>query len=137
MTERGGLILARRQGRRPAVVWWFAGFCLLHVVGFVVVGVWLAASLLGLDEDVDELDGLSVFVSIASLGLSLVWAIGLVLPRRRAGWIGGIVLIALSLTCGGLVTALPAVPLLIFWSRRATRDWFVGRDGEGLADVFE
>ncbi len=122
----------------PGVVTWFkvyAGAMLLLYLFVMGMGVLF---LVNPDLMVDPDAGMSsnrpadtaeaVIMGALYLGLGSVFALAFLvsffLPRSKGTWIYDLVLICLGLTS---CCCLPAsIPLLIFWIKQETRDWFYG-----------
>lgn len=63
-----------------------------------------------------------IIFMIVSLPLMAIFVFGLNLPRRKWGWIFGIVLIAIGLTSPCCMPA--SIPLLIFWMKPELRRFY-------------
>lgn len=63
-----------------------------------------------------------IIFSVISVPLMIMFAFGLNLPRRKWGWIFGIVLIAIGLTSPCCMPA--SIPLLIFWMKPELRRFY-------------
>lgn len=133
------MIIKESSRRRPKVLpWWFA-FCFLAVG---VYGLQALSSVLQIAASDRGSYGTDVGAVIITIGVQLVFAlaygIGPFLPRRRATWVFGIIQLAFSLLCSCGICLPLSVPLLIFWCRQDTRDWFDRRETEkDLATVFD
>lgn len=126
---------------RPSVITWFkvyTGLMVLIYLVVILVGILLYAnadSFVGNDVrpgsnvPADPVEAQLMGMVYAALGvvLSLVFAVGLVIPRRFWGWVYGIVLIAIGLTscCFWPIT----IPLLIFWIKPEVKDWYKNEGG--------
>jgi hypothetical protein len=64
---------------------------------------------------------IGVVITVLYLPLLVVYAVGLAAPRRRWLYMYGIVVCALSMTCGGCWMF--AIPTLIFWLKPETKAW--------------
>jgi hypothetical protein len=114
----------------PGVLLWQRVYCGAMTLMYVVlVAVCIAMAVFADDlADAETSSGELLFggilLGIVSLGCAALFAAGLFLPRRRWAWIYHLVLIGLGMTS---CACLPAtVPLLIFWVRSDTQQWFGG-----------
>ena len=118
----------RDDADRPAVLLWckvYLGFMTgLYLVG-AVVGVLLlafAASLADPETDAMEFRIMGAVYGVLGVLFGIGFGIGLLVPRRRWGWIYTIVLICIGFTS---CCTLPAcIPLLIFWIKPETKMYF-------------
>ena len=115
----------------PPPVWrWYVVYCVLMAalyLGVSVVGLFLlvaAPQLAAADPNEDALGLRIQGVILAGMGLVFItpFAIAPFLPKKPWAWVYHIVMIALGMTS---VCCLPAtIPLLIFWIKPETRQFF-------------
>ena len=96
---------------------WFVVYCAAMVALYVLLAA-LGAFLLAYDFDVTSEEQTELRIQGAALlvtgvGLTVVFAIGLFLPRRSWGWAYGLVLLILGMT--SCCTWPATIPLLIQW----------------------
>jgi hypothetical protein len=116
---------------RPAVITWYVVYCVamallyLALVGFGVfmlaVGTGKIEGFEG-EETKSELLIQGILFTVMGLPFSAFYLGGALVPRKKWGWIYGIVAIAIGLTSCCLLPA--TVPLLIFWLKPQTKDFF-------------
>lgn len=63
-----------------------------------------------------------IFIAVLSAGMSILFAVGMVIPRRKWGWIYGFIPIAIGLTSPCCIPA--SLPLLWFWLKPENKQWF-------------
>jgi hypothetical protein len=109
-----------RLASKPAVVIWYRVYCIGMAVMYAALagaGIWLL-----LAEPMQGEDAITwIVLAAVSVPLAILFLVGTLVPRSKAGWIFGIVLIAIGVSGCTLVAA---VPLLIFWINNRTREWF-------------
>ena len=113
---------------RPGVVVWFKVYasCMLALYILVAVGgVFLlafSADIAGPEKSAPELQLMGAIYGMMGVVFSILFGIGMFVPRRTWGWIYSIVLICLGLTS---CCTLPAcIPLIIFWLKPETKSYF-------------
>ena len=76
------------------------------------------------DKDAERMSNIvgGIFLIVLSFFLSIVFAVGLKVPRKKWGWIYGFFPIAIGLTSPCCMLA--SIPLLIFWLNPKTKRWF-------------
>ena len=118
---------ARRDQRRPSV--WYVAYCVFMALLYGGLTVAAVAFLLLADRIPDLRDDEATILRI-QFGVMLVFSVPLaglfgvapMLPKRRAAWIYGLVLICIGMTSA---CCLPAtIPLLIFWIKPETKEFF-------------
>lgn len=114
---------------KPTVVTWYQVYCCLMMTLYVVVGIGAVALYLNLDnlgemegEDRTMLTIQSLIYVAMSVPLTIFFLVGFLVPRRRWGWIYGIIAIALGLT--SCCTWPATIPLLIYWLKPETKAYF-------------
>lgn len=115
-------------GPKPQVVFWYRVYCsamLLLGVLYLVGGIALLILAPQLEMKGDDRAGLMIqglVFTVMSVPIMLFNLVGILIPRKRWGWIYGIVAIAFGLTSP---CCLPAtIPLLIFWIKPETKSYF-------------
>lgn len=99
---------------------------LLYVV-VACVGVFFMLNADLLASQSDEVDARAIWLQATlmtgiSIPLMFIFALGLLTPRRRWGWVYGFVPIAIGLTSPCCMPA--SIPLLIFWLKPEVKQWF-------------
>ncbi|HEV2863299.1 MAG TPA: hypothetical protein VGX48_19955 [Pyrinomonadaceae bacterium] len=117
-----------QQPRKPPVWGWYVAFCAAMAV------MWLALVVLGLsfifsgppNREMSRQDAEVVGLIFIVLGVALMapYVAAPFLPRRRWAWVVGVVLIVLSMT--GTCCLPAAIPLLIWWVKPETKEYFGG-----------
>ena len=121
-------------GQRPNVVVWYLVYCVLMMLMYLSVAV-LGIVCLILPEEMFESDPdmsaaearmmgvmMGVMMLVFCLPFTLFYLVAARMPRNKAGWIVGIVAIAMGLTSACLWPM--TIPLLIFWLKDATRAYY-------------
>lgn len=116
--------------RRPGVVVWFRAYCVfmillyLLVAGLGVVFLLVPEDLLASDPDMTPAQArfVGTLFMIISLPFAMFYLACVFMPPNKAGWIMGIVAIALGLTSA--CTLPMTIPLLIFWIKDETRVYY-------------
>lgn len=97
---------------KPQVLFWFKAFCALMVLVYlscVICGIILATN-----PDFTEEDRfMGIMLAVVGTPFTLLYAAGFFLPRKKWGWIFGIVLIGISMTSACFLPV--AIPLIIYW----------------------
>lgn len=105
---------------KPGVITWYKVYCFAMALMYAVLvaaGLWLWS-----EEPAQSPDAVTwIILTVVSAPLAILYVVGAFTPRSRAGWIFGIVLIAIGMSGCTLVAA---VPVLIFWINARTRAWF-------------
>lgn len=116
------------NGARPAVLTWFNVYLVLMILIYVMLIILGAFLFLFADEiadaDMDAMEAKIMGMIYGGIGtvLGILFLIGAFIPRKKWGWIYGIVLICLGLTS---CCTLPAcIPLLIFWIKPEAKAYF-------------
>ena len=118
----------------PGVLLWFKVFCGLMLLLYVLVAG-VGALLLAMPEQFadpeagfasDQSEAVILGVVYLALGLvfAVLYALPFILPRGKGTWVYNLVMICLSMTSFCCLPA--AIPLLIFWIKQETRDWYYG-----------
>lgn len=124
--------------RQPGVVTWFRVYLVAMLLVYVLLaafgGIMVAMPDLMVDPDASvgsnrPADATEAMIMGAVyLVMGLVLAVGfvvpLLLPRGKVAWVWSLVTICLGLTSPCCMPA--TIPLLIFWLRQDTRDWYRG-----------
>lgn len=115
---------------RPTVVAWYKAYCWTMVAIYLIIfaGSVLTLALADFSTMRGDPEGAKiqlVVLAVMGLPLAILFAVGPFLPRSTGGWIYGIVLIALGLTS---CLCWPAtIPLLIYWIKPETKQYFSSR----------
>lgn len=117
------------QPRKPAVVGWYAAYCIaLACIYLLFVFFGLIMLLAGHETEMNP--GEATFLGLMFIGTGLVLAVpfaaGPFLPRERWAWIVGIVLIGIGMTSACCLPA--AIPLLISWLKPETKAYYNAGD---------
>lgn len=111
---------------KPPVLNWFAAYCALLALAYVVcvvAGIVLIV-LAPADKDMSETEAqiLGGVVAAVCLLLLIAYGAGPFLPQKPWAWVFGLVLICIGLTSACCLPA--AIPLLIFWLKPETKAYF-------------
>ncbi len=110
----------------PKVVFWFRVYtgCMttLYVLCILAAPVVLFAGTRTAGEHGVVLKIEAVFLLLVGVVLAAAFALPFVLPRKRWVWVYDLVLICIGMTSCCILPA--AVPLLIYWVKPETKDWF-------------
>lgn len=122
----------------PKVVVWFRVYCAVMILVYIAVAVlggWVASNPSVLTSNnpnpsptssmpTSQEEALFVGVIYCGMGafFAIVHIVPFLLPRRFGVWVFSIVVIALGMT--SCLTWPATIPLLIFWVRKETREWF-------------
>jgi hypothetical protein len=114
---------------KPGVISWFMAYCVFMAIIYVLVvlvSIWILSSPETFLEDgrhtAEEMRIQGIVMGIISIPLTILFAIGPMLPRRPWVWIYDIVLICLGMTSCCLWPA--TIPMLIYWIKPEARAWF-------------
>ncbi len=119
---------------QPQVVVWYRVYCSCFLLLYILVGIGgvsvllfaseIAANSPNPDKDVERLSNIfmGIVLSVISVLLCVLFAIGLMIPRKKWGWIFGFFPIAIGLTSPCCMPA--SIPLLIFWLKANNKRWF-------------
>jgi ABC-type nitrate/sulfonate/bicarbonate transport system permease component len=128
------LQLAMDPDSKPQVCVWYSVYCACFLLLYILVGIGgvilvlfaneIAASGSRPDKDAERMSNIvgGIFLIVLSFFLSIVFAVGLKVPRKKWGWIYGFFPIAIGLTSPCCMLA--SIPLLIFWLNPKTKRWF-------------
>jgi drug/metabolite transporter (DMT)-like permease len=110
----------------PPVWKWYIAYCVAMAVGFLFLAimgvVFFFVDPAELDMSPGEARLMSITFVVLGLALMAPYAAAPFLPRRRWGWVVGIVLICLGMTS---TCCLPfSIALLIFWIRPENKAFF-------------
>ena len=117
-------------GQRPNVVVWYLVYCVLMMLMYLSVAV-LGIVVLIFPEEMFESDPdmsavgarmMGVMMLVFCLPFTLFYLVAARMPRNKAGWIVGIVAIAMGLTSACLWPM--TIPLMFFWLKDATRAYY-------------
>jgi len=123
---------------RPGVVLWFKIFCGFMIAVYLLVAGMGAVLLAMPDAFTDPNAGFAsnqpsdhtealilggIYLTLGAV-LAIAYAIPFFLGRRKGTWVYNLVMICLSMTSFCCLPA--AIPLLIFWIKQETRDWYIG-----------
>jgi hypothetical protein len=109
------------------VIPWFYAYCVLCLLMYLLVVVVVSLFIAGIfPVETPEEPAMPPIIGgiyiVLGMVLAAAFALGLLAPRRKWGWIYNLVLICLTMTsCGCLPMA---IPLLIFWIRADCRHWY-------------
>ena len=110
----------------PASILWFRVYAVLLALSYLFV-LGLGVTFLVLPPETLEMEPLEaqllggVFIALGFLFFIAVLP-SFFLPRRKWGWIYGLVLICLGLTSALFLPI--CIPLLIFWLKEPVKAWF-------------
>jgi hypothetical protein len=114
---------------KPSVVTWYQVYCGAMMALYIAVAIGGTALFLNIDnlpeingEDRIALQIQSVVYVVIAIPLTIFFLIGLMVPRKRWGWIYAIVAIGLGLT--SCCTWPATIPLLIYWLKPETKAYF-------------
>ena len=114
------------QLQKPPVVIWFKIYCGFMCVLYLALAAISLLFFLGDPADLEmsqiEARFLGVFLLLLGLGLFLVFLLPLLLRPRSWLWTYDLVVICLGMTSSCLLPA--CIPLLIFWLKPATKEYF-------------
>jgi len=116
-------------GVAPPVLLWFRIYAglLAALYGFLfLMGMFIAVAGASGAQGMNEGEALIIGGVYTVMGavLGAAYVLGAVCPRRGWTWIFVIVLLALSMTS---ICCLPAaIPILIYWIKPETKQWFMG-----------
>ncbi|MCK5241336.1 hypothetical protein KAR34_02680 [bacterium] len=110
--------------QKPNVVLWFKVFCVFMAIvctAFFAGGTWVIVDVGGFGK-VGAQAGTAVFMLIALFVTVIAYIVPLFLKPRSWVWVYGLALIGLGFF--GLLTAFVCIPLLLFWIKAETREYF-------------
>ena len=114
---------------KPKVCLWYNVYCSCMLLLYVVVAALGVAMVIFIDElsppnDAERAGNIAagILMAIASVGMMLLFALGLLIPRRKWGWVYGFIPIAIGLTSPCCIPA--SLPLLWFWLKPENKEWF-------------
>jgi MFS family permease len=125
---------AFEPGGEPQVCKWFRVYCVCFLLLYILVGIGgaliavfaneIAADSSNPDKETERIGNMITGILMAgiSLPLCIVFIVGLMIPRRRWGWIYGFFPIAIGLTSPCCMPA--SIPLLLFWLKQKNQRWF-------------
>ncbi len=123
---------------QPGVVLWFKIFCGFMLALYLMVAGLGTLMLMMPELLVDPEAGIAsnqpadtteaaimggVYLALGGI-LAVLYVLPFFLPRRKGTWVYNLVMICLSMTSFCCLPA--AIPLLIFWIKQETRDWYIG-----------
>jgi hypothetical protein len=109
---------------KPRVVFWFQIFCVFMTLActvFFVGGMWAVSDAGGLGK-LGAQAGTASFMLTAMALTGIAYLTALFLKPRPWVWVYGLVLIGVGFF--GLLTALICIPLLVFWFKAETREYY-------------
>ena len=122
------MVTPNLQPQKPPVWGWYVAFCVAMAI------MWLMLVILGLsfilsgppNREMSQRDAQFIGLIFIGLGVGLMvpYAAAPLLPRRRWVWVLGIALIILSMS--GTCCLPAAIPLLIWWVKPETKEYFGG-----------
>jgi hypothetical protein len=124
---QAGSVAAVAAPTGPPAVWpWFVAYCVVMALVYLVclvggIALWHFAPSIP-DEEVVVLQVQGVVLGVMGLVLMIPYAIAPFLPKKPWVWTYDIVLICLAMTSACCIPA--AVPLLIFWVKPETKQFF-------------
>ena len=120
------------EPQKPAVWKWFVAYCvamaLLYLLTAAIGFCLLLIDPAGSGMDTLEAKVMGVLLSGLGLGMLIPYAAGPFLPQRRWAWVVGLTLICIGMTSACCLPA--AVPLLIWWIKPATKEYYNEVRGE-------
>lgn len=120
--------------RRPQVCIWYSIYCACFLLAYMLTAIagiamavfaeTIAANSAALDKEGERISNMILGggLAVVSVPLCILFSLGLLVPRRKWGWIYGFFPIAIGLSSPCCMPA--SIPLLLFWIKPNTRRWY-------------